>query len=96
VRRLAFPVPSHLETVLAEHAAIVDALKAHNPELAAAKMQLHLDGVFIVIRELIVDKSDYFSRSAPDDLQRFEAALHKAKNGGSRPGPRDLVSTGRR
>lgn len=93
VRRLAFPVRSHLETVLAEHAAIVDALKAHDPELAAAKMQLHLDGVFIVIRELIVDKSDHFSRSAPDDLRRFEATLHNTENRRRRAGlPRPRVN----
>jgi DNA-binding GntR family transcriptional regulator len=96
VRRLAIPVPSHLETVLAEHTAIVEALKARDPELAAAKMQVHLDGVFIAIRGLIVDKSDYFSHSAPDDLRHFEAVLDKAETRGDRSGPRDLVTTGRR
>lgn len=77
VRRLAFPVPRHLQIVLREHVAIANGLKDQNPDAAAAAMKLHLDRVFDTIRRLIVDKSDFFSPFTPEELDRSEAALRE-------------------
>jgi DNA-binding GntR family transcriptional regulator len=71
VRRLAFPVPSHLETVLREHSAIVDGLKLRDPDKAAAAMKIHLDRVFDTIRRLIIERRDYFASNAGDVLDRY-------------------------
>ena len=70
VRRLAFPVPNHLDFVLVEHTAIVDALKLRDQEAAAAAMKVHLDRVFDTIRTLIVQKRDYFATSAIEELKK--------------------------
>lgn len=64
VRRLSFPLSSHLEVVLNEHVAVVDGLKLRDPDAAAAAMQVHLERVFTVIRRHIVERRDYFSTDA--------------------------------
>ncbi len=64
VRRLSFPLPSHLEVVLNEHVAVVDGLKLRDPDAAAAAMQVHLERVFTVIRRHIVERRDYFAADA--------------------------------
>ncbi len=71
VRRLAFPVPSHLETVLAEHRAIVDGLKIWDPDAAGAAMKFHLNRVFETIRLLIIEKREYFASNAGDVLDCY-------------------------
>jgi GntR family transcriptional regulator, rspAB operon transcriptional repressor len=68
VRRLAFPVPNHLETVLAEHAAIADGLRLRDPDAAAAAMKVHLDRVFETIRTLLIEKRDYFASTSLEKL----------------------------
>jgi DNA-binding GntR family transcriptional regulator len=75
VRRLAFPAPTHLDIVLREHTAIVEGLKARDPNAAAAAMKVHLDRVFDTIRRLIVEQSDYFSPWSPEELDSYEAAM---------------------
>jgi DNA-binding GntR family transcriptional regulator len=70
VRRLAFPVPTHLEAVLREHSAIVDGLKLRDPESAAAAMKIHLERVFETIRRLITERRDYFASDANDILNQ--------------------------
>lgn len=70
VRRLAFPVPTHLETVLSEHSAIVDGLKLRDPESASVAMKIHLDSVFETIRRLIIERRDYFALDAKDILDQ--------------------------
>ncbi|MEQ1768276.1 MAG: GntR family transcriptional regulator [Devosia sp.] len=77
VRRLAFPVPKHLQVILREHVAIANALKAGTPNAAAAAMQLHLDRVFDTIRRLMVDQSDFFAPFKPQELDRLEASLRE-------------------
>jgi GntR family transcriptional regulator, rspAB operon transcriptional repressor len=77
VRRLAIPVPSHLEIVLAEHSAIVDGLKLRDSDAAAAAMKIHLDRVFKTIRRLIVEKHDYFAYNASDILDRYTSATER-------------------
>jgi GntR family transcriptional regulator, rspAB operon transcriptional repressor len=73
VRRLAFPVESHLDIVLAEHAMIVDALKVRDPEAAASAMSLHVNRVFDTIRKLISEKRDYFDANAMVILENYTA-----------------------
>ena len=68
VRRLAFPVPNHLETVLAEHVAIADGLRLRDPDAAAAAMKVHLDRVFETIRTLLIEKRDYFASTSLEKL----------------------------
>jgi DNA-binding GntR family transcriptional regulator len=75
VRRLAFPVPAHLDIVLREHADIVAALKARDPDAADTAMKVHLDRVFDTIRRLITERADYFSSFSPDELDQYEGAL---------------------
>jgi DNA-binding GntR family transcriptional regulator len=71
VRRLAFPVPMHLETVLTEHAAIADGLRLRDPEVAAAAMKLHLDRLFQTIRTLLIEKREYFISSSLEKLEDY-------------------------
>jgi GntR family transcriptional regulator, rspAB operon transcriptional repressor len=71
VRRLAFPVPKHLEIVLSEHAAIADGLRMRDPATAAAAMKVHLDRVFETIRTLLVEKRDYFAATSLETLEDY-------------------------
>ena len=71
VRRLSFPLPSHLDLVLAEHIAIVDGLKLRDPEAAGAAMKVHLDRTFTMIRHHIVERRDYFAANAGDVLDGY-------------------------
>lgn len=71
VRRLSFPLPSHLEVVLNEHVAVVDGLKLRDPDAAAAAMQVHLERVFTVIRRHIVERRDYFAADAASVLDGY-------------------------
>lgn len=83
VRRAAFPVPKHLEIVLAEHVAIADGLKMRDPDAAAAAMKVHLDRVFETIRTLLVQKRDYFAASALESLDNYAFEI-SAKAGQSK------------
>ena len=71
VRRLSFPLPSHLDVVLHEHEAVVDGLKLRDPEAATAAMKVHLDRVFTMIRRHIVERRDYFAADAGDVLDGY-------------------------
>ncbi len=71
VRRLSFPVPSHLEVVLEEHMAVVDGLKLRDPDAAVAAMQVHIARVFTMIRRHIVERRDYFAADAGDVLDGY-------------------------
>lgn len=71
IRRLAFPVPKHLEIVLAEHEAIATALRFRDADAAAAAMKVHLDRVFETIRTLLVQKRDYFAATELENLEDY-------------------------
>ena len=71
VRRLSFPLPSHLDLVLNEHVAVVNGLKLRNPDAAAAAMKLHIDRVFSMIQKHIVEHKDYFAPDAPTVLNGY-------------------------
>jgi GntR family transcriptional regulator, rspAB operon transcriptional repressor len=70
IRRLSFPLPSHLDVVLAEHTAIADGLRSRDPDRAVVAMKAHLDRTFTMIRRHIVEKRDYFAANADDVLER--------------------------
>lgn len=74
VRRLSYPLPSHLEVVLAEHTAIVDGLRIRDPDAAAAAMRMHVDRVFTVIRRHMVERREYFAADAGEVLEGYEHA----------------------
>jgi GntR family transcriptional regulator, rspAB operon transcriptional repressor len=71
VRRMSYPLVSHLDLVLNEHIAVVDGLKQREPEVAAAAMKIHIDRVFTVIRRLITERRDYFAADASELLDGF-------------------------
>ncbi len=71
VRRLSFPLPSHLEVVLNEHMAVVDGLKLRDPDAAEAAMKTHIDRVFTMIRRHIVERRDYFAADAGEVLDGY-------------------------
>ena len=71
VRRLAFPLESHLTIVLSEHEAIVEGLKLRDPERAAAAMHGHLDRVFETVRTLLVEQKDLFAADAEITLENY-------------------------
>jgi DNA-binding GntR family transcriptional regulator len=71
VRRMSYPLVSHLDVVLDEHTAVVDGLKQRDPEAAAEAMKVHVDRVFTMIRRLIKERRDYFSADAGDVLDGY-------------------------
>jgi DNA-binding GntR family transcriptional regulator len=54
-----------------EHTAVFDGLKQRDPDAAAAAMKVHIDGVFAMIRRLIVERRDYFAADAGDVLDGY-------------------------
>jgi GntR family transcriptional regulator, rspAB operon transcriptional repressor len=73
VRRMSYPLVSHLDVVLQEHAAVVDGLIRRDPDAAEAAMKVHVHRVFTMIRRLIADRSDYFAADAGDVLDGYES-----------------------
>jgi DNA-binding GntR family transcriptional regulator len=71
VRRMSYPLVSHLDVVLSEHTAVVDGLKQRDADIAAAAMKVHVDRVFTMIRRLIVDRRDYFTSDASTVLDGY-------------------------
>lgn len=72
VRKLAFPESNHLEIVLAEHTAIIEALQVGDPDRAVDAMKLHLNRVFHTIRHLLSERSDFFAPNSPVVLDQFK------------------------
>lgn len=48
LRRLHLPMPGKMQTVLADHRAIVDAIQSANPEEATAALRRHLSGTLSI------------------------------------------------
>ncbi|MHA1158685.1 MAG: GntR family transcriptional regulator, partial [Alphaproteobacteria bacterium] len=71
VRRLAIPMPSHLQVILKEHDAIVTGLKLRDPDLAASAMNTHVRRVFDDLRGLIVEHKEFFSADSKGLLESF-------------------------
>nr|AAC02675.1 transcriptional regulator [Sinorhizobium fredii] len=60
-RRLTLPVPGRMATVTEEHAAIRDAIAAHDKDCASAAMMLHLGAVIPDVEALRQHHPDYFA-----------------------------------
>ncbi|WP_369985046.1 GntR family transcriptional regulator [Sinorhizobium fredii] len=60
-RRLTLPVPGRMATVTEEHAAIRDAIAAHDKDRASAAMMLHLGAVIPDVEALRQHHPDYFA-----------------------------------
>lgn len=60
VRRLAVPVAGHMDKIVLEHTAIVDALDAGNVEATVDALSYHLDTVNATIAKLVDRHSEYF------------------------------------
>ncbi|MBZ9675026.1 GntR family transcriptional regulator [Mesorhizobium sp. ES1-1] len=62
VRYLSLPEPGHLETLLAQHVAIFEAVEAGEAKQAGARMTAHLREVLRTVQRLSVARPDLFGR----------------------------------
>lgn len=60
VRYLSLPGTTPLETLIAQHEAIVEAVAAHDPDLAEAKMREHLSEILKSLPKLAVERAEMF------------------------------------
>lgn len=59
LRRLNLPMPGKMQMVIADHAAIVEAIGSGKPEAAAAALRLHLSGTLSMIDVISAEFPDY-------------------------------------
>ena len=64
-RRLTLPEEGRLARVIAEHAAILDGIEAHDPDRAAAMMGAHLGALLADLGGIKDHNPDYFVDAAP-------------------------------
>ena len=64
-RRLTLPGPGRMIQVMAEHAAVVEAIAAHDPERAVKSIAAHLDGLQTAVDAVSASHSQYFT-NVPD------------------------------
>lgn len=62
LRRLHLPMPGKMQTVLADHQAIVDAIQSANPEEATAALRRHLSGT-LSITDMIHERFPEYIRA---------------------------------
>lgn len=62
VRYLSLPDPGHLETLLAQHVAIFDALESGDPKQAGQRMTAHLREVLRTVQNLNATRPDLFGK----------------------------------
>lgn len=60
-RRLTLPRPHRIARAIEEHTGIVEAIAAHDPELAGRLMDAHLDGLSDLLDKLHEMEPDYFA-----------------------------------
>lgn len=60
-RRLTLPRPHRIARAIEEHAGIVEAIAAHDPERAGRLMDAHLDGLSDLLDKLHEMEPDYFA-----------------------------------
>ncbi|EJL50567.1 MULTISPECIES: GntR family transcriptional regulator [unclassified Rhizobium] len=59
LRRLNLPMPGKMQMVIADHAAIVEAIGSGKPEAAAAALRRHLSGTLSIIDVISAEFPDY-------------------------------------
>lgn len=64
-RLLTLPQPGRMTRVIREHAAVVDAIEAHDADRAAAAMQGHLDGLRVCMDDIRRVNPDFFYADVP-------------------------------
>jgi DNA-binding GntR family transcriptional regulator len=62
LRRLNLPMPGKLEQVMADHRAVVDAVRSGDAELAVAALRKHLSGTLSIIDLICEQYPDYIRR----------------------------------
>ena len=72
VRRMSYPLVSHLDVVMHEHAAVVDGLKRRDPDAAETAMRVHVHRVFTMIRRLTIARKDDFAADTTEVLDGYE------------------------
>lgn len=60
VRRLSLPRPDYMTEMVAEHEAVIDAVRAGDPDAAEAALRHHLRMVLSVLPELRAERPEYF------------------------------------
>jgi len=77
-RMLTLPMPGRPAHVVAQHAAIVDALATRNPDAAEAAMSAHLADVLPSIDKVRAAHPDYFDTGGPSAAPRPKRAAGRA------------------
>jgi DNA-binding GntR family transcriptional regulator len=62
IRRLSLGMPNYLEEMLSEHRLVVDAVAAHDPDLAESHLRAHLRTVLREVPRMREEHPDYFER----------------------------------
>ena len=62
LRRLNLPMPGKLQQVMADHRAVVDAVRSGDAELAVAALRKHLSGTLSIIDLICEQYPDYVRR----------------------------------
>ncbi|MFC3321278.1 GntR family transcriptional regulator [Mesorhizobium cantuariense] len=62
LRRLNLPMPGKMQTVLADHEAIVEAIASGNPDAATAAIRKHLSGTLSIIDLIRAEFPDYIRK----------------------------------
>jgi DNA-binding GntR family transcriptional regulator len=65
VRRLSLGMPNYLEEMIAEHRLVIEAVAAHDPDLAESHLREHLRTVLREVPRMREEHPDYFER--PED-----------------------------
>ncbi|HET9074017.1 MAG TPA: GntR family transcriptional regulator [Solirubrobacteraceae bacterium] len=64
VRRLSLPVHDYIAEMVSQHTAVVDAVAAHDPVAAHARLRDHLGAVLVGLGEIAQEHPDYFEEEA--------------------------------
>jgi DNA-binding GntR family transcriptional regulator len=68
LRRLNLPMPGKMDTVLAEHQAIIDAIASGDPNSAADALRRHLSGTLSIIDVISAEFPEYIEESRSKNL----------------------------
>jgi GntR family transcriptional regulator, rspAB operon transcriptional repressor len=66
VRYLSLPDVSPLDLIIRQHARIVGALKAHDPDAADEAMRAHLREILMLLKPIAERNPDWFEKDEPE------------------------------